>query len=544
MAKTAEIGRIGQMRYGIGGISTQFMEEFLTELQGIRGVHAYTEMADNDATIGAILFAIEMLMRNCDFTVEPGGDTEKDKEAAEFVESCMNDMERTWADTLSEILSFLTYGWSYHEIVYKRRVGRTSSPQTNSKYSDGLIGWRKLPIRAQDTLVGWEYKDGSDDLIGMTQQPPPDYEKVTIPLEKALHFRTRSRKDNPEGRSILRTAYRAYYFKKRLEEIEGYGMERDLAGFPVLYSPADMDIWDPDDPDMVRNRMEAERIVSGIRRDALEGVVLKGGFDQGTGWKLELLASGGKRQFDTNAIIDRYDKRIATSVLADFVMLGQQQVGSFALADSKTKIFALAIGTYLDVICEVFNNQGIPRLIDINGDHFKGFTDYPKMKHGDIEEVDLQQFATFVKQMIDSGVLVPDEALEEEVRRIGGLPEKLETAAPRETQPGENEESLEAKTVYKVTSILNNYQSGKTTRDAAADLLASIGLDQDKIDFHLNEAEKSRQEQERKEQEKKAAQKPTGATKKARKRKQDETPVDDEKDAQEAEEAKKSLGRQ
>ena len=543
MAKTAEIGRIGQMRYGNSGISTQFMEEFLTELQGIRGVHAYTEMADNDATIGAILFAIEMLMRNCDFTVEPGGDTEKDKEAAEFVESCMNDMERTWADTLSEILSFLTYGWSYHEIVYKRRVGRTSSPQTNSKYSDGLIGWRKLPIRAQDTLVGWEYKDGTDDLIGMTQQPPPDYEKVTIPLEKALHFRTRSRKDNPEGRSILRTSYRAYYFKKRLEEIEGYGMERDLAGFPVLYSPADMDIWDPDDPDMVRNRAEAERIVSGIRRDALEGVVLKGGFDQGTGWKLELLASGGKRQFDTNAIIDRYDKRIATSVLADFVMLGQQQVGSFALADSKTKIFALAIGTYLDVICEVFNNQGIPRLIDINGDHFKGFTDYPKMKHGDIEEVDLQQFATFVKQMIDSGVLVPDEALEEEVRRIGGLPEKLETAAPQEVQPGENEESLEAKTVYKVTSILNNYQSGKTTRDAAADLLASIGLDQEKIDFHLNEAEKSRQEQERKEQEKKAAQKPTGATQKPRKRKQDETPVDDEKDAQEAEEAKKSLGR-
>lgn len=539
-----EIGRIGQMRWGASGSESIFFEEFLRELQGIRGVHAYTEMADNDATIGAILFAIEMLMRNCDFTVEPGGDTEKDKEAAEFVESCMNDMERTWADTLSEILSFLTYGWSYHEIVYKRRVGKTSSPITNSKYSDGLIGWRKLPIRAQDTLVGWEYKDGSDDLIGMTQQPPPDYEKVTIPLDKALHFRTRSRKDNPEGRSILRTAYRAYYFKKRLEEIEGYGMERDLAGFPVLYSPADMDIWDPDDPDMVRNRAEAEAIVSGIRRDALEGVVLKGGFDQGTGWKLELLASGGKRQFDTNAIIDRYDKRIATSVLADFVMLGQQQVGSFALADSKTKIFALAIGTYLDVICEVFNNQGIPRLIDVNGDHFKGLTDYPKMKHGDIEEVDLQQFATFLKQMIDAGVIVPDEALEEEVRRVGGLPEKIETAAPQEVQPGEENppgETPESKSVYKVTSILDKYRDGKITRDTAAQLFESLGLDQEKINFYLSEADTSRKEKE--ERERIAAQKPTGAAQKPRKRKQDETPVDDEKDAEEAEEAKKSLGR-
>lgn len=53
-------------------------------------------------------------------------------------------------------------------------------------------------------------------------------------------------------------------------------------------------------------------------------------------------------------------------------MLGQQAVGSFALADSKTQIFAMAIGTYLDVICEVFNNQGIPKLIDLNGEPLQG----------------------------------------------------------------------------------------------------------------------------------------------------------------------------
>ena len=432
MAK--ELGRIGQMRFYSSGSPSIFFEEFLPELRGYRGVQAYQEMADNDATVGAILYAIEMLMRQCEFHIEPGGDTEKDKAAAEFVESCMDDMERTWADTLSEILSFMTYGWSYHEIVYKRRVGRTNSPITNSKFSDGLIGWRKLPIRSQDTLYGWDYKEDTDELIGMTQVPPPYYQQITIPLEKALHFRTRSRKDNPEGRSILRTAYRAYYFKKRLEEIEGYGIERDLAGFPVLYAPDDLPIWD-DDPEMQQTLARAETIVSSIRRDAREGLVLPGGEK---GWKLELITSGSRRQFDTNAIIDRYDKRIATSVLADFVMLGQQQVGSFALADNKTKIFALAIGTYLDVICEVFNNQGIPRLIDINGDHFKGITDYPKMEHGDIEDKDVQQFASFVKEMVGAGIIVPDEPLEDEVRRVGGLPEKLETKAPQQTQPGEN----------------------------------------------------------------------------------------------------------
>lgn len=422
MANTnKEIGRIGQYRYYSPGSPSIFFEEFLPELRGNRGVQAYQEMANNDATVGAILYAIEMLMRQCEFHIEPASDSAKDKEAAEFVESCMDDMDRTWADTLSEILSFLTYGWSYHEIVYKRRVGRTSSPITNSKYSDGLIGWRKLPIRSQDTLYGWEYKDDTDELLGMTQMPPPNFGLITIPIEKALHFRTRSKKDNPEGRSILRTAYRAYYFKKRLEEIEGYGIERDLAGFPVLYAPQDLPIWD-DDPEMKQTLAKAEAIVSSIRRDAREGLVLPGGQE---GWKLELITAGSRRQFDTNAIIDRYDKRIATSVLADFVMLGQQQVGSFALADSKTKIFALAIGTYLDCICEVFNNQGIPRLIDINGEHFKGITDYPKMQHGDIEDTDLTAFSAFVTQMVGAGVLQPDEALEDEVRRVGNLPERM-----------------------------------------------------------------------------------------------------------------------
>ena len=232
-----EIGRIGQRRYG-GTI----YEEFLHELRGTRGIEVYREMSENDDVVGAILFAIEMLVRQCDWNVEPGGDTAKDKEAAEFVESCMHDMQDTWTDTISEILSFLTYGWSFHEIVYKRRMGNTKNPTTKSKYTDGLIGWKKLPIRAQETLYRWEY-DNEDNLLGMTQMPPPDFGTYTIPMSKALLFRTKSRKNNPEGRSILRNAYRSWYFKRRIQEIEGIGIERDLAGLPVMHGPEGLDLW-------------------------------------------------------------------------------------------------------------------------------------------------------------------------------------------------------------------------------------------------------------------------------------------------------------
>lgn len=413
MADLKELGRLGQKRYG--GF---FYEEFLKELQGRKGIEVYREMSENDDVIGSILFAIEMLIRQASWDVQPGGDSQKDKEAADFILGCMDDMQDTWTDTISEILSFLTFGWSAHEIVYKRRCGRNRDPRLRSKYDDGLIGWQKLPIRSQDTLYEWRY-DGQDNLISLVQMPPPDFGLIEIPAEKLLLFRTKSRKGNPEGRSILRNAYRDWYFKRRIQEIEGIGIERDLAGFPVLTAPEGINIWDEDDPDMCAIRAAADKIVQNIRRDSLEGLVIP------TGWKLELLSTGGRRQFDTNGIIERYDTRMAMTVLADFVFLGHQESGSWALSSDKTELFAMAIGAYLDIVCEVFNNQGIPQLIDLNGEHFAGITDYPQLTHGDIENPDLEALGAFLNNVTGAGILIPDEGVEDYVREVSGLPERV-----------------------------------------------------------------------------------------------------------------------
>ena len=85
----------------------------------------------------------------------------------------------------------------------------------------------------------------------------------------------------------------------------------------------------------------AEMLVQNIRRDAKEGLVLP------PGWKLELLSSGSKRQFEVGTVIDRYDKRMAMTAMADFILLGHQGTGSFALSDNKTELFSVALGTYM-----------------------------------------------------------------------------------------------------------------------------------------------------------------------------------------------------
>lgn len=405
-----EIGRTGAKHYG--GI---FYEEFLPELRGIRGVRVYEEMSENDDVCGAILFAIKMLIRQASWSVRAASSSAVDKRAAEFVESCLHDMQSTWTDTVSEILSFLIYGWSVHEIVYKRRMGHKKNPQLESKFDDGLIGWQKLPIRCQESLYQWEF-DEHDNLTAFVQMPAPKFDIIRIPAEKFLLFRTESRKDSPEGRSILRNAYRSWYFKKRIQEIEGIGVERDLAGFPVLVAPESAGVWSPSNAALLNM---CNDFVSNIRRDAMEGLTIP------AGWELKLLSTGGSRQFDTSKIIERYDTRIAMTVLADFLFLGHEQTGSWALSSDKTELFSMAIGAYLDMICEVFNRKAIPALIEMNRKSFSS-AEYPMLIHGDIETQDLQKLGTFLKDMTGIGLITPDDELETYLREQANLPVKVE----------------------------------------------------------------------------------------------------------------------
>jgi hypothetical protein len=353
-------------------------------------------------------------MRQVAWNVKEAGNTDADRQAAEFIRTCMYDMDETWTDFISEALSFLTFGWSYHEIVYKRRMGKTGRKETQSKYSDGLIGWRKLPIRSQDTLFEWRYDD-KDNLQGLVQCAPPAFGMTFIPIEKALHFKTKSRKANPEGRSLLRNAYRDWYFKRRIQEIEGIGIERDLAGLPVIIPAEGAELYDENGAPTELLLM-AEKVVRSVRRDEREGVVLP------NGWDFKLLSTGGRRQFDTNAIIERYDNRMAMTVLADFVLLGHEQVGSFALSSDKTELFGIALGTFLGIICEVMSSQAIPRLIDLNGGAFDGMTDYPRLTHGDIESHDLAKLGAFVKDMVGIGAIMPDGEMEDYLREAADLP--------------------------------------------------------------------------------------------------------------------------
>lgn len=408
-----ELGLSGLKRF-----SGHVYEEFLPQLFGSKAIQTYREMADNDAIVGALLFAIEMLIRQIEWHVETEGTDAASVDARQFIEECLNDMSTSWEETLGEILSMLTYGFSYHELCYKPRTGADPFGQSGmgSQYEDGRIGWRKWGIRAQETRWAWQFS-GTGGIEGMWQNSPPDYHNVFIPIQKALLFRPRQHKGNPEGRSILRTAYRSYWFVKRMQEIEGIGVERDLAGFPVIDVPAEITSASAAaDQQAVFAAMKSA--VSNIRRDALEGLVMPTAYDA-NGHKLydfRLVTAGGSRQFDTDKIITRYETRIAQSVLADFIMLGHVRVGTQNLSETKDEMFSRATNTWCKQIASVVNRYAIPRLLALNGMTPKVL---PTLEPQALDVPSLKDLAPFIAALGQAGMpLFPDPDIENRMRDL------------------------------------------------------------------------------------------------------------------------------
>ncbi len=414
-----DIREIG--RTGLKSFSGVIYEEELRQLSttSLRQ-KIYKEMYENDAIVGAMSFAIDMIIRKVNWDVKAANDSPMAIKYADFLKTCLEDMSYSWTDTISEILSFLIWGWAWTEIVYKYRNGYSVKNSQSSLYNDGKIGWRKLALRGQDTLERWEL-DEEGGVRAMIQSPPPHYNRITIPIEKSLLFRTQIYKGNPEGRSILRSVYRSYYLKKKIENYEAIGVERDLPGFPVLYIPPE---WtDSNAPTELRAAYDdAKTLVTNVKRDEQEGLVLPSIYDEQGNRLLEfsLINSGGKRNFDTDKIIQRYDQRIAMSVLADFILLGTKDVGSFALSSTKAGMFETATNSILKNIASTISRYAVPRLFAING---FDMSILPTLAPENVRTIGLVELGTYINKLASANIdFSDDKVLANKLRELADLP--------------------------------------------------------------------------------------------------------------------------
>jgi hypothetical protein len=423
---TRELGASGSY-----GMNDQLRpDEFLPKLRGLNATRTFREMKDNDPVIGAILMAFEMLLRAAEFRVEPANDSPEAEEAKLFVEQCFEDMGGTVDDFLAEVLTFLPFGFSVFEVVYKIRGGRNTSDMTRySQFDDGRYGIQKLAPRAQWTIDRF-LTDANGAITGVRQTALTlKMGSVEIPIEKLLHFRTSTINNDPSGRSILRNAFTSYHYASHIQMIEAIAVEREMNGIPVGRIPSEY---------LADSATAAQQGFTNAFKKILRDVKFNDqGFilipsdvyenDDGSKTSIpmvqfDLVTAKGTRAIPTGDVILRHQQNIARSVLADFLMLGSGDKGSFALSKSKTDLFLAAAAGYTEAISSVLNRQLLTRLWELNGFDPELM---PSIAFGDIAPVDLAELGAFVRDIAGAGMpLFPDDDTENTIRRAAGFPEK------------------------------------------------------------------------------------------------------------------------
>lgn len=427
-----EIGTTGVVRYG-GWID----DEFLPQLKGGRGRKTIREMVDNHSVIAAGLLTIDLMCRQVTWNVRPKVDqsttgatssSPQAEDAAELCRSALHDMEDSWPDTLSTILTMVPFGFAVNEEVYKYRQGMEVDPevQATSHFNDSRLGWRNLATRAQETLLKWDIDDPTGRLQAFIQQAAPDYKMRPIPERKFLHFRTSANKGNPEGRSYLRPIYTDWYNQRRIKELEAIGIERDLAGMPVAWAPPRVLQQNPSAQDL-QLRQHMEEAVRNVRRNQAEGLMWPLEFDQ-FGNKLydfTLVTTGGRRQFDLDATVTRYDQRIAMGLLTGFILFGHEGTpGGLGVTIGSTMVdlFTASMDALLTQVGTEFNEKAFPRLLRYNGIAAELA---PTLEHGQIEQVDLDTLGNYILHLAQSGAPLwtpGDDALLTKLMTLADLP--------------------------------------------------------------------------------------------------------------------------
>jgi hypothetical protein len=400
-------------------------EEHRQALQGDRATQVWKEMSEEDSTIGAALLAIDNLVRRVPWDFEPAPDSGKEGERwADLCQSALGDMSMSWPDTVSSIFSMVPYGWSYHNVVTKHRNGeqpyRPDDPDApaSSDYEDGLIGWRVISPRSQDSKLRWEL-DSRGNVRGMWQQPIVG-PAVLIPIERSALFRTSVKKNSPEGISALRTAHWAYFALRRIEISEGIGVERDLCGIPVGGAPNEY-LKSNAKPEHKAAVAGMKKALMNIRNNENAALIWPTEYDNDHNEKfpLKLMTSGGRRQFDVSAIIQRKRAEMAGCLLADWLTLGHEANGSRAVAMPKMDLFQTCLGTWTQSVANIWDAHLTPRLMRANGVARKLS---PKLRPGKVDQVDIEQFAQAWSALVNSGAITNTAETERWTRQQVGAP--------------------------------------------------------------------------------------------------------------------------
>lgn len=367
-------------------------EEYNSKLRGHQGLQIYDQMRRNDAVVRSALEAVKTPITGAEYFIHPAEEKPQAKMQAEFVDLTLNDwMTYPWPIVLDEALLQFDFGYYMFEKVWDVREWK----------GERRIWLRKLAARHPMDVPegGWRF-DGNGGPRGVWLYQTPEHpDAVFIPIDKLCVFTHDLESGDITGRSVLRAAYKHWYYQENSYKIDGIQKERHGVGVPVIklpmgFTPAD--------------KTAAHELGRNLRSNEKAHIVLP------PNWEVEFAKVEGQ-PVSALETARHHGEMIYRTVMAQAVWSTAQ-----GTVEPMMELFYKSVRRHANRMAGIMNRYVIPEIIDMNwGKQDK----YPKMfvrKLGDVTEARTISFA--VRNLVGSGVIQPDDRLELWARELVDAP--------------------------------------------------------------------------------------------------------------------------
>lgn len=380
-------------------------EEYNKELTGPKGLEIYNKMRRSDGTVRAALMIVKLPILAADWRVEAatvdGKEAEVD-EAFKVVKYSLFD-NANWDDMLREILTMLDFGYSVFEIVLE--VAEVEGRE--------YVVLKDLAFRKQSSIIRWSVKregTSTDATVGETEpgitQMNTGGKEVGIPWIKLSVFTYDKEGDNHEGVSLLRAAYKHWYMKDTLYQIDAIAHEKQGLGVLKVKVPKGAKKED---------REEAKEVAREQRANE-EAFI-----EELEDFEFDFMDMKARTTREIMPSITHHDRQILVSVLAQFLTIGSESSsGSFAASNDQTDMFVMSEEATAKVVQGVLQDTLVRVLMALNG--FSPEVT-PKVTYGRIGQDNIDAFSKALNALFTSGVLTPDQELEAHIRKMLHLPD-------------------------------------------------------------------------------------------------------------------------
>lgn len=377
----------------VNGIITR--EEYNDALVGRKGLDKFDEMRRSDATVKGALKAAKLPITSVEWRVDPVDDDPRDQLAAQLCEqSVMGNVN--FAEFMNQALTHLDFGFSLFEQVFDvmRMEGRE------------YILLSDMGFRKQNSLVRWQTKEGES---GITQTKVSG-EEVSIPAFKLVHFAHDQEGDNFEGISVLRSAYKPWYMKTALEQIDALAHEKQGLGILTFSAPKGATEDD---------KAEARRIAREQRANE-EGYI-----EKMEGWTWDFMDMKARSTRDPQPAIEYHNRQILQSVLAQFLTIGGggSSSGSFSASDNQVDLYVKSLQNIASNMATRIQQSVFRNVLELNG---LGDRELPKLVHDRISKDDISSYAEALVSIANANLVTADPEVERYLRDLMHLPEMSE----------------------------------------------------------------------------------------------------------------------